>query len=327
MSKLIIVTGALGFIGANLAEALNKKGHTNLLLVDHLNNTDKWRNFGHLDFEDYLDREAFMRLLSSGRFSSQVEAVFHLGACSSTTETDTNFLMENNYRYTKTLAQWTAERKIPMILASSAATYGNGSSGYSDDPALVSQYVPLNMYGMSKHLFDKWALRRVLYEENLVGLKFFNVYGPHEDHKGNMRSVVYKAFYQILERGYVELFKSYHPNYQDGRQLRDFVYVDDAVKVMLYFFEHPEKHGLYNCGSGIARSWNDLAEAVFAAMGKKVDIRYIEMPENLRGKYQYYTCADMRRLKEAGYTEPFTSLEDGVKDYVQNYLAVQAGVE
>lgn len=324
MDKLIIITGALGFIGANLAEALNKKGYTNLLLVDHLNNTDKWRNFGHLEFSDYLDREAFIKLVDSNELTSQVEAVFHLGACSSTTETDSNFLMENNYRYTKKLAQWTADRKIPMILASSAATYGNGQLGYSDDPSMVPKYMPLNMYGMSKHLFDKWALRNGLYEENLVGLKFFNVYGPHEDHKGSMRSVVYKAFYQILERGYVELFKSYHPDYKDGQQLRDFVYIDDAVKVMLYFFEHREKHGLFNCGSGIARSWNDLANAVFASMGRKADIRYVEMPDYLQGKYQYYTCADTKRLHEAGYTEPFASLEDGVKDYVQNYLALQA---
>ena len=223
MDKLIIVTGSLGFIGAHFAEALNKKGYTNLLLVDHLNNTDKWRNFGHLEFTDYLDREAFIKLVDSNTLTSQVEAVFHLGACSSTTETDSNFLMENNYRYTKKLAQWTADRKIPMILASSAATYGNGKLGYSDDPAMVPKYMPLNMYGMSKHLFDKWALRNGLYEENLVGLKFFNVYGPHEDHKGSMRSVVCKAFYQILERGYVELFKSYHPDYKDGQQLRDFV--------------------------------------------------------------------------------------------------------
>ena len=318
----IIVTGAIGFIGTNLVQALNERGYTNLLLVDHLDNTDKWKNFAHLDFDDYLDRSAFMELLQCG-FNREVRAIFHLGACSSTTETDSNFLMENNYRYTQKLAQWADIHSVPMILASSAATYGDGRNGYSDQDSALSKYVPLNMYGMSKHLLDKWAERNGLYGRNLVGLKFFNVYGPHEDHKGDMRSVILKSYYKILERGYVELFKSYLPQYKDGEQLRDFIYVDDVVKVMLYFFDNPSSHGLYNCGTGQPRSWNDLARSVFKAMQRTEDIRYIEMPEQLRGKYQYYTCADTKKLREAGYEAEFTSLEDGAAKYVAYLNSIQ----
>ena len=323
MSPVIIVTGALGFIGANLTRALNAQGAERLLLVDHLNESEKWKNFTGIDFEDYLDRQIFLQLLEADRLP-KVEGIFHLGACSSTTERDSQFLMENNYRYTKRLALWAAERKIPMLLASSAATYGDGGLGYSDRLEFLPQYKPLNMYGMSKHLLDRWAVRAGLYRENLVGLKFFNVYGPHEEHKGSMRSMVLKAFEQIKQRGYVELFKSYHPQYADGQQLRDFIYVEDAVKVMLYFWQHPQKCGLYNCGTGQPRSWNDLATAVYRALGKEPDIRYIEMPSQLQGKYQYYTCAQMDNLRAAGYQEPMLSLEEGVRRYVQDYLLPQS---
>ena len=248
-----------------------------------------------------------------------------MGACSSTTETDCNFLMENNYRYTKKLAQFAWDRHIQMILASSAATYGDGRFGYSDDESDTFRYLPLNMYGMSKHLFDKWAIRDKIYETSgFVGLKFFNVYGPYEDHKGDMRSVIWKAYQQIKEHGYVELFKSYREDYQDGEQVRDFVYVKDVVKVMLYFFDNPQLCGLFNCGTGRARSWNDLAKAVFKAMNLPPNIHYIDMPPYLREKYQYHTCADINKLRHVGYEEAFSLLEDGVEDYVNNYLRLLA---
>ena len=318
--ETIIVTGAFGFIGTNLVRALNAEGYTNLLLTDHLGCSEKWRNMRTLNFEEYLDRQDFLPLVLNSKLP-KVKAIFHLGACSSTTEKDSAFLMENNYRYTKVLASWAAENKVPMVLASSAATYGNGEFGYSDDDKDNSKYMPLNMYGMSKHLFDKWALSHKLYAvPGLVGLKFFNVYGPYEDHKGDMRSVVWKSYHKIKECGYTELFRSYRSEYKDGEQVRDFIYVNDVVNVMLYFFKHPELCGLYNCGTGIPRCWNDLVKAVFAAMHKECDIRYIDMPEHLQGKYQYHTCAVMNKLRAAGYDKEFTSLEDGVKDYVQNYL-------
>lgn len=324
MKDTLLVTGSLGFIGTNLVRALNALGYDELLLVDHLGTNEKWRNIRTLCFEDYLDRAAFLPLIKEDRLADKIKAVFHLGACSSTTETDSAFLMENNYRYTKYLASWAVKHGIPMITASSAATYGDGSLGYDDDDAATPNYLPLNMYGMSKHLFDKWALKNGLYKTpGFVGLKFFNVYGPYEDHKGDMRSVVWKSYHKIKELGYTELFKSYRPEYRDGEQVRDFIYVDDVVRVMLYFFEHRQLCGLYNCGTGTPRSWNDLARAVFAALKLKPDIRYIDMPEHLQGKYQYHTCAKTDKLRKAGFAEPFTSLEDGVRDYVCNYLEKQ----
>lgn len=319
----VIVTGALGFIGANLVRALNKRGISDLWLADHLNDTDKWRNFSGIKFSEYLDRGEFIKRIEDESLP-RPDAIFHLGACSSTTETDAGFLLNNNFRFTKTLTEYARRRSVPIILASSAATYGSGSLGYSDSDSVIPELRPLNMYGMSKQLFDMWALKNGLYDDikgtGVVGLKFFNVYGPLEDHKGSMRSMVWKSYFQIMEEGSVGLFKSSVPDYKDGEQLRDFVYVHDAVKVMLYFFDHPELGGIYNCGTGKARSWNDLAKAVFSAMDKKCRIRYIDMPEKLAGKYQHYTCADISKLRRAGYKDEFTSLEDGVKDYVQNYL-------
>jgi len=249
-----------------------------------------------------------------------IEAIVHLGACSSTTETDAEYLMRNNFDYARAVARFALAQGARFVVASSAATYGDGSVGFDDDPAGLDALKPLNMYGYSKHLFDLWARREGLLGE-LASLKFFNVYGPNEYHKGDMRSVVCKAFKQIRETGRLKLFKSYRPEYPDGGQQRDFLYVKDAVAVMLWLLDHPEVNGIFNVGAGVARTWNDLAAAVFAAMDREPAVDYVDMPETLRGKYQYFTEAKMARLRGAGYGTPFFSLEDGVADYVRQYLA------
>lgn len=321
MNSLVVVTGGCGFIGANLLRALNERGWRNILVVDHLDQGEKWKNLRGVAIEDYLDRGRFLELVEKDALPP-CAGVFHLGACSSTVERDSNFLMENNYRYTRTLCEWSLRRQVRLILASSAATYGDGSLGYSDRDEATPHYSPLNMYGFSKHLFDEWALRHGYYR-HIVGLKFFNVYGPYEDHKGDMRSVVWKAFHQIGQSGQVSLFRSYDERFRDGEQMRDFVYVRDVVRVMLHFFDEREASGLFNCGTGTARTWLDLAHAVFAAMGVEPRIEFVDMPETLQRKYQCFTQADLKKLRSAGYGAPFTSLEDGVKEYVRDYLLPQ----
>jgi len=253
------------------------------------------------------------------KLDSSVESVFHLGACSDTTETNASYLIKNNYEYSKLLAQWATDAGIRFIYASSAATYGDGSAGFSDDQEKIEILKPLNMYGYSKHLFDLWARRTGLLKK-LVGLKYFNVFGPNEYHKADMRSFVIKAFEQIIATGKVRLFKSYKPEYADGEQLRDFIYVKDAVDMTLFFYDNPQISGLFNIGTGKARTWNDLAKAVFAAMGKEPNIEYIEMPDSIRNQYQYFTEADIANLRKAGCDKETTPLEDAIKDYVQNYL-------
>ncbi len=320
MAKQIVVTGAAGFIGRNVVAELNRRGRNDLLLVDRLGTDEKWKNLLGLRFDDMIDPDAFLARIESAQ-ADQAEAIVHLGACSATTERDADFLLRNNYRYTRTLCQWALGHKTRFVYASSAATYGDGSQGYSDEDKITPSLRPLNMYGYSKHLFDLWALAQGLFDR-IVGLKYFNVYGPYEDHKGDMRSVVVKSYEQIAQTGAVKLFKSYRRQYKDGEQQRDFVYVRDAVDVTLHFaLEHRSGGGLLNCGTGEARSWNDLAGAVFKALGKRPKIEYIDMPPNLRGKYQYFTQADVAKLRRAGYTKPFTTLEDGVDDYVKSYLA------
>lgn len=325
MNGKVIVTGGAGFIGRNLVAGLNERGEDRILIVDHLGTSEKWSNLVGLRFEDYLEKGEFRRLIQSGRLDG-VRAILHMGACSATTERDASYLADNNYGFTRELCEWALTRAVRFVYASSAATYGDGSLGYSDDDAVTPTLVPLNMYGYSKHMFDLWALRKGLLEM-IAGLKYFNVYGPFEDHKDDMRSVVHKAFGQVMETGCVRLFASYKDDYADGEQVRDFVYVKDAVDLTLHLLEHPEVSGLFNCGTGQARSWNALAKAVFAAMGREPNIEYIEMPEHLRGKYQYHTQADMTKVRAAGYEREFTSLEDGVRDYVSSHLmAREAGV-
>jgi ADP-L-glycero-D-manno-heptose 6-epimerase len=321
VTKPIVVTGAAGFIGRNVVAELNRRGRSDLLLVDHLGKEDKWKNLVGLSYEDLISPDDYLSLIESNQ-AEPADAIIHLGACSSTTERDADYLLRNNYRYTRTLCTWAIENKARFVYASSGATYGDGSQGYSDVDSVTPTLRPLNMYGYSKHMLDMWALSLGLFSQ-IVGLKYFNVYGPYEDHKGEMRSVVNKSYEQIAATGTVKLFKSYRRECKDGEQQRDFIYVADAVDVTLHFaLEMRNIGGLFNCGTGEARSWNDLARAVFAAMGKKPKIEYIEMPPALRGKYQYFTQADATKLRAAGgYSKPFTSLEDGVIDYVQTYLS------
>jgi ADP-L-glycero-D-manno-heptose 6-epimerase len=321
----IIVTGAAGFIGRNVVAELNRRGYTNLLLVDHLGTDEKWSNLVNLHFENLVSPERFLSMVETEQLT-KAQACIHLGACSATTEKDADFLLENNYRYTRTLCEWCLKHGTRFVYASSAATYGDGQLGYSDEDAMTPQIKPLNMYGYSKHLFDLWALKHGLMDR-IVGLKYFNVYGPFEDHKGGMRSLVQKAYHQIQESGYIELFQSHRPDYRDGEQMRDFIYVRDAVDVTLHFALESTVGGLLNCGTGIARTWVHLAQALFAAMGRTPDIRFIPMPEILQGKYQYFTQADDAKLRRAGYAKTFTSLEDGVKDYVDSHLSKQGKIE
>jgi len=316
---MIIVTGGAGFIGSALIAALNRRQITDILVIDELACNQKWKNLRNLSFADYVEKDDFLQMVVEGKLAGPIEAVFHHGACTDTTETNASYLIKNNYEYSKLLAQWASNANIRIIYASSAATYGDGSAGFSDDQEKIENLRPLNMYGYSKHLFDLWACRAKLLKK-IVGLKYFNVFGPNEYHKADMRSFVIKAFEQIKTTGKVRLFKSYKPQYADGEQLRDFIYVKDAVDMTLFFLDNPKLAGLFNIGTGKARSWNDLTKAVFAAMGKKPNIEYIDMPESIRNQYQYYTCAEMTKLHKAGYDKKTSSLEDAVKDYVQNYL-------
>ncbi len=311
----MIVTGGAGFIGSNLIAALNRRGQTDILVVDHLNHPSKKRNLDRLRFREYIDKTDFRQRLRSGKLTPPA-AVYHLGACSSTTEFDEHYLEDNNERYTRELCEWSLSVDARFIYASSAATYGNGDQGYSDDDTITALLQPLNPYGCSKQAFDRWALDNGILRQ-IAGLKYFNVYGPGEDHKGEMRSMVNKAMHQIGRTGEIALFKSYRTDYADGEQQRDFVYVDDAVAMTLFFGDHPDISGLFNCGTGRARTWNDLAAALFKALGLPLKIRYIDMPREIRDKYQYHTQADMTKARSAGYTQPFLDIEEGTRRYVE----------
>jgi len=316
---MIVVTGGAGFIGSAFVWRLNQEGINDIVIVDSLSTDDKWKNLVNRRFVDYIHKDNFLRMICDDRVPFDVSAIVHMGACSSTTERDADYLWNNNYLYTKTLAEWSTKRGIRFIYASSAATYGDGTQGFSDDHSKIIELKPINMYGYSKHLFDLWLLRNKL-ESKIAGIKFFNVFGPNEYHKADMTSVIFKAFHQIKETGKVKLFKSYKPEYKDGGQLRDFVYVKDCIDVMWWLFNNPAASGIFNLGTGKARIWNDLIKAVFNAMGLKTNIEYIEMPESLRNQYQYFTEAKMDKLKAVGCPVAFSSLEDSVRDYVVNYL-------
>lgn len=316
---MYILTGGAGFIGSVMLQKLNQEGISNVLVVDNLGQSDKWKNLLGKSYLDFVHKSKFLDLLYDNKLGNSIKGIIHLGACSATTEKNADYLIDNNFHYTWRLAEWALSRQVRFIYASSAATYGDGVFGYSDDHAQTHKYRPLNMYGYSKHLFDLWAIRTGNLDR-MVGLKFFNVYGPNEYHKADMRSVIHKAYYQIKQAGQVSLFKSYRPEYGDGDQVRDFIYVNDCVDIIWWLMNNPQVNGLYNLGTGKARSWNDLVRAIFSALSIEPNIKYIEMPESLRNQYQYHTEADMKKLQAAKCPIKARSIEDGVRDYVVNYL-------
>jgi ADP-L-glycero-D-manno-heptose 6-epimerase len=316
----ILITGGAGFIGSALVWELNRRGCENIVVCDRLSTDEKWKNLVPLRFADYIDGHDLLQAVQHspaklGRF----DHVLHLGACSATTERDADYLMRNNYEFTKQLCQWSLATQTRFVYASSAATYGDGAHGMNDQDPDIHKLRPLNMYGYSKHLFDLHA-KREGWLPSIVGLKYFNVYGPNEDHKADMRSLVHKACGQILATGKVQLFKSHRPDYQHGEQMRDFLYVKDAIRMTLHLAETSSAGGLFNLGSGKAHTWIELATAIFTALGKEPVIEFIDMPEHLQSKYQYYTCADIAKLRASGFTQDITALTEAVRDYVQGYL-------
>ncbi|MCI5066653.1 ADP-glyceromanno-heptose 6-epimerase [bacterium] len=316
---MYVVTGGAGFIGSAFLQKLNDEGIDEILVVDHLNTSPKWLNLLGKKYLDYIHKDDFLEQLEAGQFRGRITAVIHMGACSSTTEEDCDYLMKNNFHYTRTLCQYCLDQGVRFIYASSAAVYGDGGLGFSDLPEQTSQYRPLNRYGYSKQLFDQWCVHNKVVD-SVVGLRFFNVYGPNEAHKGTMRSVVHKAYHQLLEKDEITLFRSYRSEYGDGEQKRDFIYVKDCAEALWWFTNNSRTNGIYNLGTGTARSWNDLANAIGSAIGRSPNIRYIDMPENLIEQYQYFTEADIVQLRESGCPLPATSLEDGVRDYIVGHL-------
>ena len=317
----LVVTGGAGLIGSALIWGLNNRNIENIWLVDSQeSNDEKNKNLAPLSFSRHLSPEDFRKLVreNSDELSS-ISTIFHLGACSSTTETNEAYLDDNNLGYTRELCEWSLAHGVRFVYASSASTYGDGSLGMDDQDLDLAKFQPLNLYGWSKHKFDLLA-KENQWLEHIVGLKYFNVYGPNEEHKGDMRSVVSKAYEQIASTGEMTLFKSYHPDYGDGEQMRDFLYVKDAVLMTIWLAESTRANGLFNLGNGQARTWLDLGHSIFSALGTDSNIRFIEMPEILRDKYQYFTEAKIDKLRHAGYTNEFFTLEDAVKDYVTQYL-------
>jgi ADP-L-glycero-D-manno-heptose 6-epimerase len=316
---MIVVTGGAGFIGSAFVWKLNSEGIDDIIIVDRLGRSEKWKNLVNRKYVDFFHKDDFLKMICDDTVSFNVEAIIHMGACSSTTERDCDYLMENNYRYSRKLAEWAVKKDIRFIYASSAATYGDGTLGFSDDDHVTKTLRPINMYGYSKQVFDLWVLKNQ-FERLFTGIKFYNVFGPNEYHKGDMRSVIHKSFGQIAETGKVRLFKSYREEYGDGEQERDFVYVKDCVDVLWWFLQNQNAAGIFNLGTGQARTWNDLVGAVFSAMGREPKIEYIDMPESIQPQYQYFTEARMDKLRSAGNTILFQSLEESVADYVVNYL-------
>lgn len=328
---MIIVTGGAGFIGSNLVAGLNDRGIHDIVVCDWLGNDDKWRNLAKRELRDLIPPERLFDYLD--KYASKVEMIYHLGAVSSTTETDCDLVVQTNFTLSRNLWKWCALHGKRFIYASSAATYGDGSEGFVDDDSIegLSRLQPLNPYGWSKHIFDRRTVRVVAEHgqradddplpPQWAGLKFFNVYGPNEYHKGGQKSVIAHLHPQVAAGATAKLFKSYHPDYPDGGQKRDFVWVGDCVDVMLWLYDHPTIKGIYNVGTGEARTFDDLARATYAAAGEEPKIQYIDMPETLKDKYQYFTQASMEKLRKAGYDKPFTPLEDGVRQYVQDFMS------
>lgn len=319
---MILVTGAAGLIGCAVARQLNERGHNDLLLVDRLGKTEKWKNLRSLQLSDYLEKDDFEKrhLLSDSHIWKSIRGIVHLGACSSTLEMDASYLIENNFHFSKMLAEKAREHRIRMVYASSAATYGAGELGFADEESSIERLRPLNPYGYSKQIFDLWLKSRG-FDSLFAGIKYFNIFGPNEYHKGPMISMVLRGFRQIRDTGELKLFKSYHPDYEDGKQVRDFLSVDDAAAMTLFLLlDRPDAGGLFNVGSGIASTWVQLGTAIFQAMSLAPRILFIDMPETLRPNYQYFTQAPIEKLLEAGYNRPITPLNEAVASYVKSYL-------
>ncbi len=315
---MIVVTGAAGFIGSCLVNKLNNKGYKEIVVVDDFSDEEKNKNLNNKIFRQKLNRKVFFEWLQENH--SQVNFIFHIGARTDTTEFDKSIFDQLNLNYSKQLWELCSQYTIPLVYASSAATYGAGEFGYKDDDGLVEQLKPLNPYGESKNDFDKWVLKQKSQPAFWAGLKFFNVYGPNEYHKGRMASVIFHAYNQIIQHGIMKLFRSHHPDFKDGEQSRDFVYVKDVVNVCYFLMLQKRPSGIYNLGTGVARTFNDLAKACFTSLDKKPQIEYIDTPEDIRQKYQYFTQAEMNKLRAIGYTDHFYTLEQGIRDYIQNYL-------
>jgi ADP-L-glycero-D-manno-heptose 6-epimerase len=315
----LLVTGGAGFIGSAVVWELNRRGVTNILIADFLGDAEKWKNLAPLRFADYIEADDLLyRIRESPHVFSNIGPILHIGACTSTTETDAAYLIRNNFEYTKALAHFALDGGRRFVYASSAATYGGIEASLPESVALESLR-PLNMYGYSKHLFDCYAQRAGMLPR-ITGVKYFNVFGPNEYHKGDMRSVVHKAFHEIQEKGSVGLFKSYRPEFPDGGQRRDFLYVKDAVAATLFLAEHVDGGGLFNIGSGEPHSWLELVHTIFDVLGREPKIEFIDMPEELRARYQYFTCAHIHKLREAGFRDKITLLEDAIRDYIRHYL-------
>lgn len=320
---MYIVTGGAGFIGSVVVKKLNDEGISDILIIDNLEESEKWKNLQGKRFHNYINKEDFFNILvhefEDFAADKNLAGIIHLGACSDTTEKDMDYLWNNNVQFSKLLCKFALYRNARFIYASSAATYGAGEQGYDDDIEKLDALKPLNRYGYSKHAFDLWAKRNG-YLKEVVGLKFFNVYGPNEYHKGFMTSVPYNSYFQVRDEGMVKLFKSYRSDYKDGEQKRDFIYVKDCAEVIYWLLKNPAVNGLFNLGTGKARAWNDLAGAVFTALQKEPRISYIEMPGHLQRQYQYFTEARMDRLTKAGCPVKFHSVEEGILDYVRGHL-------
>ncbi len=323
---MIVVTGAAGLIGSAVVRELNRLSYTNLLLVDHLGEGEKWKNLRSLSFSQYMEKDEFIDLIKEAKISGTpkalkgIKAIIHLGANSSTTESNASFLIQNNYRYSQQIAHFAEVNHIRMVYASSAATYGDGSLGFLDNSESIQSLRPLNMYGYSKQLFDLHMLKKN-WKPFFVGLKYFNIFGPNEYHKGDMRSLVLKAFEQIKQDGILKLFKSYNPMYEDGKQMRDFLYVDDAAQMTVFFaVENTRASGIFNVGRGEANTWLELGAHIFNSMQLEKKVQFIEMPEAIKPKYQYFTCANMEAMYKANYRMPFLSLKEAVNRYITNFL-------
>lgn len=317
-NKTILLTGAAGFIGSYLLGYLNKQGFKNIIIVDDFSDEDKWFNFDDKQFIEKVERDVLFDWLNTT--DQNIDFVFHLGARTDTTEFDYSIHEKLNVEYSKNIWNYCVDKSIPLVYASSAATYGSGELGYKDDHDIINKLQPLNPYGVSKNEFDKWALQQTVKPIFWAGLKFFNVYGPNEYHKERMASMIFHGYNQIKKTGEVKLFKSHKPEFKDGEQLRDFIYVEDVAKVCIWLMQNNVASGLYNLGTGKARSFKDQITAIFTTLNKVPNIKYIDMPEDIRDKYQYFTEADMRKLETAGYKEKFYSLEDGIADYVERFL-------